>query len=559
MKPIWLLLRHPYTCYKPSVSVQARFLSTTRPAMTGNYASAIAALNTLQSNHAAVEAVRKSGHTAKKFAIPEMVEWCERIGYKPADFNKLNIIHIAGTKGKGSTAAFVSSILTQYLGAAYTPPSHADNTTEKSGDDDINGRREIQKIGLYTSPHLRFVRERIQINGEPLSEAAFTRYFYETWDRMETFASAVSKDPADKPMYFRFLTLMAFHCYLSENVDAAIIECGVGGEYDSTNFIDKPIVCGITSLGIDHVSLLGNTVDEIAWHKAGIMKLGSPCLTVPQPESATKVLARRAEERSTSLKTVRTFSQISDETAPLGLAGSFQKTNASLAVALSASWLKTMSVKQLAPFFGEIPDKVKRGLRQVRWGGRCETRREPDTGITWHIDGGHTLESIELAAAWFAEQVNMTIFPETQKRVLIFNQQKRDADALARALHRVLKERLDEDHASPPITHAVFCSNTTFQETGFRPDLVSVNANEEDVEALRVQGRLAETWRDASADDKGEGVEVAVVRTIEEAVGLVRDLSRGREDEVDGTVVLATGSLHLVGGLLEVLESGKGK
>ncbi|KAL9616362.1 MAG: hypothetical protein Q9160_008756 [Pyrenula sp. 1 TL-2023] len=528
--------------------------------MPRNYASAIAALNTLQSNHAAVEAVRKSGHAANKLAIPEMVEWCDRIGYKPADFNKLNIIHVAGTKGKGSTAAFISSILMQYLGATYTVPSHADNTTEKSEDGNNDDRREIRNIGLYTSPHLRFVRERIQLNGEPLSEATFTRYFYETWDRMEASAQAAGKDPADKPMYFRFLTLMAFHCYLSEGVDAAIIECGVGGEYDSTNFIDKPVVCGITSLGIDHVSLLGSTIEEIAWHKAGIMKPEILCLTVPQVESATEALKHRAEEKSTPLKTIRIFSQIGDETAPLGLAGSFQKTNASLAVAVSASWLKAMSVKQLAPFYGEIPDKAKRGLRQVRWGGRCETRREPDTRIAWHIDGGHTLESIEFAAAWFAEQVNMTIFPEMQKRVLIFNQQTRDADALVRALHRMLKKVLDGDHARPPITHAVFCSNTTFKETGFRPDLVSVNANREDVQALRVQRGLAETWRDVSADDDdGEGVEVAVVRTIEEAVALVRGLSKGEDEEVDGVVVLATGSLHLVGGLLEVLESGKVK
>src|SRR5436189_2410383 len=114
----------------------------------------------------------------------------------------------------------------------------------------------INKIGLYTSPHLRFVRERIQINNTPLSEAQFARYFFETWDRLESSAKAIGMSPTDpgaKPVYFRFLTLVALHTYMSEGVDAAIIECGIGGEYDSTNILVKPVTTGITSLGIDHV------------------------------------------------------------------------------------------------------------------------------------------------------------------------------------------------------------------------------------------------------------------------------------------------------------------
>jgi folylpolyglutamate synthase len=77
----------------------------------------------------------------------------------------------------------------------------------------------------------------------------------------------------DKPAYFRFLTLVAFHALMQENVDVAILEVGVGGEYDSTNIIENPIVCGITALGLDHVTVLGNTIDSIAWHKAGIIKV----------------------------------------------------------------------------------------------------------------------------------------------------------------------------------------------------------------------------------------------------------------------------------------------
>ncbi len=77
----------------------------------------------------------------------------------------------------------------------------------------------------------------------------------------------------DKPSYFRYLTLVAFHTFMQENVDAVILEVGVGGEYDATNVIESPVVCGITSLGMDHVAVLGDTIEKIAWHKAGIIKV----------------------------------------------------------------------------------------------------------------------------------------------------------------------------------------------------------------------------------------------------------------------------------------------
>ena len=129
--------------------------------------------------------------------------------------------------------------------------------------------------------------------------------------------------------------------------------------------------------------------------------------------------------------------------------------------------------------------------------------------------------------------------------MLLFNQQTRDATALARALHDTLATALG---AEKPFTHAVFCSNVTFKDAGYKPDLVSVNANAEDVHELRVQKGLAEAWKGID-----EETEVTVLRTIEEAVNLVREISAGGDEEV---MVLVTGSLHLVGGFLEVLETG---
>ncbi|KAM0799424.1 folylpolyglutamate synthase [Usnea florida] len=508
------------------------------------YADAVVALNTLQTNFAVVDAIRKSGQGANKNSIPEMVDWCRRIGYEPSDFDRLNVIHIAGTKGKGSTSAFISFILDQYRFPSSQKPE----------------RPLLHKIGLYTSPHLRFVRERIQINNQPLSEEVFARYFFETWDRLDDAARAKGEPPDTnaKPGYFRFLTLMAYHTYMSEGVDTAVIECGIGGEYDCTNVLVKPTVTGITSLGIDHTAMLGNTIEEIAWHKGGIIKGGAPCFTAPQPSTAIEVLQKRADDVSTKLHVIDRNPSLNN--IKLGLAADFQKTNASLAVAVVHAHLTALGDED-PKRQTDLPPEFTRGLEQVRWPGRCETRRE--NNIVWHIDGGHTLESIELAGSWFASQItpsppsstpsNSSPSSNPRPRILLFNQQTRDANALALALHRTLAAAL---HDEKPFSHAVFCTNQTFKQQGYRPDLVSINTSAAKAATLDVQRGLAETWRGV---DPGCGV---VVRgSIEEAVGWCRGVAGEGSGEGVGkeeVLVLVTGSVHLVGGFLEVLESGEG-
>ncbi|KAF6223092.1 hypothetical protein HO173_013305 [Letharia columbiana] len=495
------------------------------------YADAVAALNTLQTNFAIVDAIRNSGKGMNKNSIPEMVEWCRRIGYEPSDFNRLNAIHIAGTKGKGSTSAFISSMLGQYRFPSTRKPE----------------RPLLRKIGLYTSPHLRYVRERIQINNQPLSEEAFARYFFETWDRLEEAARAKGEPPdtTAKPGYFRFLTLMAYHTYMSEGVDTAITECGIGGEYDSTNVLVKPTVTGITSLGIDHTAMLGNTVEEIAWHKGGIMKASAPCFTAPQPPAAIEVLQKRADEVPTKLHVVGRNPLLED--VKLGLAADFQKINASLAVAIADAHLVALGQEDRKRHDDVLPPEFIRGLEEVRWPGRCETRREKN--MAWHIDGGHTLESIEVAGSWFASQIPPAR-SRKRTRILLFNQQTRDANALAKALHRTLASALQNEQ---PFTHAVFCTNMTFREEGYRPDLMSMNTSAAAAEKLDVQRGLAETWRGI---DPQTIVEVKL--SIEEAVRWCKDVAGVEKGDAEGEVmVLVTGSVHLVGGFLEVLETGK--
>jgi len=438
-------------------------------------------------------------------------------------------------------------------------------------------------VGLYTSPHLRSVRERIQINSQPLSEVLFAHYFFDVWDRLEASASRLDLPTSSKPVYFRFLTLMAFHTYLCEGVDTAVIECGIGGEYDSTNIIECPTVSAVTSLGIDHTAMLGDKVEEIAWHKAGIFKsvskTGQAFTVASQPPEAMAVLQRRAEERGVQLIAVPPHPDIENGNIKLGLAADFQHINASLAVSVAAAHLRSLGVPGVPePCSKEpLPNKFKRGLETVQWGGRCETRRQGN--VVWHLDGGHTIESIRLAAGWLAscistEQGDATRKNTTCKRILLFNQQTRDAPALARALHLALSQALPpKDEETPLFTHALFSTNITFAAapeasdsantstpTGslppagggrYKPDLISMNTSASDVLALTVQRNLAATWQELDA-----GAKVSVFGTVEEAVREVERVAKVAEEHHQrDVVVFVTGSLHLVGGVLEVLET----
>ena len=188
--------------------------------------------------------------------------------------------------------------------------------------------------------------------------------------------------------------------FLQEGVDVAIYETGVGGEYDATNTVDHPAVTGISALGIDHTFTLGETIDKIAWHKAGIQKAGVPSFTVRQVPTAMKVIEKRANERNVkSLQVVDTDPRLQGvKIRPDAL---FQKSNASLAVALTETVLTKLDPK-FKTFLNSLPGEFVSGLEQVVWRGRCEKKAEGN--ITWYLDGAHTANSIKVAAAWYGDE-----------------------------------------------------------------------------------------------------------------------------------------------------------
>ncbi|KAF8272540.1 FolC bifunctional protein [Lactarius quietus] len=476
-----------------------------------SYKDAINFLNTLQSNAATLEAVKASGGRDSELVVPEMVEYLERIGYKREDLNSLNVIHVTGTKGKGSTCAFVDSILRR--------------------------TRPEWKIGLYTSPHLIAVRERIRVNGVPISEELFAKEN----NKVGSLSTVNRKLPTttEKPMYFRYVTLVAFHAFLTLKVDATVLEVGVGGTYDCTNIVPRPIVTGVSSLGIDHVGVLGKTIAEIAWQKGGIFKQCVPAITVDQPREGMDVLRQRSVELKASEFIVVPQSTEVAETN-LGLAGEHQITNAELAVLLSQKFLQ---LKEQATPQTTLPSSFIEGLKNAKWPGRCQTISDPKHPSTvWFLDGAHTVESLACCMKWFASP-RATLKSEgigrESSRVLIFNCTR------GRSGHSFLETVLETIAAQLQL-HVVFCANVTYADGRFKGDLTSMSISAEDLAQLKTQQELAVAWTSLLPTFPNENVHV--LPSIEHAVRVVRE-ETGNGKPVE---VLVTGSLHLVGGLIEV-------
>ncbi|XP_068239077.1 folylpolyglutamate synthase, mitochondrial-like [Palaemon carinicauda] len=367
------------------------------------YEEAVRALNSLQTNAAVLQRVREERGRSSNTNIPETEACLRRVGVTLDDLDKLSVIHIAGTKGKGSTCAFIESIL----------------------------REHGYRTGFYSSPHLVAVRERIRINGQPIQKDSFTQHFWDVYNSL----TASKESEGDMPAYFKFLTVLALKVFLREEIDVAVIEVGIGGEYDCTNVIRNPVVCGITTLDLDHTSILGTTFDSIAWHKSGIMKPNIPTFTVDQqPGSSLGVLMARAKEKNSILYLVPPLESYGWGARPLqlGLAGSVQYNNASLALQLSRYWMnfqnKNLMVERptkeekepeiASPF--TLNDEEVCGLRSVVWPGRSQMMSCGH--LKFFIDGAHTVASMQACIDWFTKASQFSLQPnEKVYRVLLFN------------------------------------------------------------------------------------------------------------------------------------------
>jgi dihydrofolate synthase / folylpolyglutamate synthase len=291
-----------------------------------------------------------------EFNLDRMFALMEELG-NPQE--KYRIIHVAGTKGKGSVAALCASAL---KAAGY-------------------------KTGLYTSPHLWDYVERIQINGEPISHEQLI-------ELVEEVKPAVAKIP--KLTTFEITTALGFLAFDKNDVNAAVIEVGLGGRLDATNIV-IPKVSVITSLSYDHMAVLGNTLAEIAGEKAGIIKEGVPVVSAPQTDEALRVLERIAKERNSPLilvgKDVK-FERLTSSLDGQELVVSYQQSEVSLKIPLlGAHQVENAAIAYTALKTSGISiseEAIQKGFSRVKWPARFEIlRREPPLVI----DSAHNRDS----------------------------------------------------------------------------------------------------------------------------------------------------------------------
>jgi len=265
--------------------------------------------------------------------------------------------HIAGTNGKGSTSAMIEAIQ----------------------------RAQGRRTGLYTSPHLVAIGERVQIDRQPLADAAVVKRAEQLRPHYETIRA---EDPESAPTFFELITAAALLEFAARKVDVAVLETGLGGRLDATN-VCAPEVCVITSIGLDHQEYLGPTLASIASEKAGILKPGVPCVVGEVPPEAEAVIVARAREVGAPLHFVRDrFAAGLPET---NLIGAHQARNAGAA-------LLACELAQRLP----IDDaKARAALRSVEWAGRWQEVRLAD-GRRLIVDGSHNEEGIRAVAPLLA-------------------------------------------------------------------------------------------------------------------------------------------------------------
>ena len=289
----------------------------------------------------------------------------ELLGKLGDPHKKLKFVHIAGTNGKGSTAAMLASIL------------------EKAG----------YRTGLYTSPFINRFNERMQVNGEQIPDDTLA----ELTLRIQPYADAME----DAPTEFELITALAMEYFLRENCDIVVLEVGMGGELDSTNVIGVPEAAVIAAMGLDHVKELGPAMADIARAKAGIIKAGGAVVSYGGNPEADEVFAQVCRERGASLRRPD-FSRIAPGAFDLDgqsfsygdwadlripLAGRYQLNNA--AVVLE-------TVEALRERGWQISgEAVRQGMASARWPARFEVlRRDP----VFIVDGGHNPHGIRATA-----------------------------------------------------------------------------------------------------------------------------------------------------------------
>ena len=305
----------------------------------------------LRTEKECIEYIHSAGRFGKKAGLCNIKALLDILGNPQRD---LKCIHVAGTNGKGSVSCMISNIL---CAKGY-------------------------KVGLNTSPYIEVFNERLSICGEFISADKLIYY-------TNLVADAIRKLNNIKPIEFEIITAIGFLYFKDEKCDYAVIECGIGGLYDSTNVIENPTLCVICSLDFDHTEILGDTIEDIAYQKAGIIKDNSKTVVHPLVcDEAFKVIEKTATEKNSHLfKAEDNFEVIKEDLTGtcavidgieinLSLLGTYQISNAALCV-------------KCARVLGIEDTYIKQGIESARWKCRFEL-----VGYNTIIDGAHNYQGV---------------------------------------------------------------------------------------------------------------------------------------------------------------------
>ncbi|MGD0831228.1 MAG: folylpolyglutamate synthase/dihydrofolate synthase family protein [Terracidiphilus sp.] len=348
-----------------------------------SYRAAIEELNAMTA-----ELYTRPGQPRRKFSLDEIDILLGALG-EPQ--RRIPSVLIAGTNGKGSTASTLASILT------------------------ASGLR----TGLYTSPHLSQVNERIRIDDAEIADEDFARLYFRVHDTAQKLVLA--QILPQLPSFFEILTVIALLYFDNAKVELAVLEVGMGGRLDATNIVD-PLVSVITDISLDHTEWLGDTITAIAREKAGILRRLGTLITLPQHPEANQVLGEAATELDVRgvnavvyMPAVRASSggrysvQVLGEAVEVDspLVGVHQQRNIALAIATAVELASTHH-------FSIPPQAIAQGIRKTRWPGRLE--RIAASGVEWILDVAHNP-----AGAWALRSGLAGILSEKHPRQLIFS------------------------------------------------------------------------------------------------------------------------------------------
>lgn len=319
-----------------------------------------------------LEYLKKLQNLGSKPGLSRVAELTHKLGNPQ---NDLKVVHVTGTNGKGSTCAMIESVL---VCAGY-------------------------KTGRFSSPWIERLNEYISVCGKPIADDDFATLL--------TYIKSVAEKMSDTPTEFETMTAAAFEYFRQQKCDVVIIETGMGGLNDATNVIDAPILSVITNVALDHTKFLGNSIDEIAENKAGIIKNKAPVLFGGEDETALKVIEKIAEEKKSELFVTDKPDIISSDISGsrfvyrgleinISLVGEYQPQNAATAI-------DALDILCSCGF--DIPDeKIIQGLSTTKWKGRFEILSGEPLFV---FDGGHNMHGILYAAMsikkYFGGKVNI--------------------------------------------------------------------------------------------------------------------------------------------------------